>query len=81
MMGLIHASGVEADVPKDACRDAHRVLPGSKDRMATRDQVRRLLSLGYAGDISLEPFSPEVQKMAAETMAKAIGASIEYLRS
>lgn len=81
LLGLIHASGVEADIGKSSYRDEHRVLPGPKDRMATRDQVRRLLALGYAGDIALEPFSPEVQKMAPDALSKAIGASVEYLRS
>ena len=30
--GLIHVSGVDADVPKEKYRDEHRVLPGPKDR-------------------------------------------------
>jgi len=81
LMGLIHASGVEADIPKAAFLDEHRLLCGPKDRMASRDQVRRLLSLGYAGDIALEPFSSQVQKMAPDALAKAIGDSIAYLRA
>jgi len=79
LAGLIHVSGVEADVPKRACKDSHRVLVSSSDRMASREQIARMISLGYRGDISFEPFSPEVQGMSPKALAAALNKSIEYL--
>jgi len=81
LAGLIHGSGVEADVPKRACKDGHRVLVGPSDRMASRDQLARMISLGYQGDISFEPFSPEVQAMSPKALAAALNKSIEFLSS
>ena len=78
-IGLIHVSGVEAAVSKDRCRDEHRVLPSPSDRTASREQVARLVSLGYAGDISFEPFAADVQRMSRAALAAALSRSIEYL--
>ncbi len=77
--GLIHVSGVDEDVPKNACKDGHRVLATASDRMKSRDQLARMISLGYRGDISIEPFSPAVQSMSTSALAAALKKSIEYL--
>jgi 2-keto-myo-inositol isomerase len=77
--GLIHASGVESPVAKEKYRDEHRVLPGPSDRTACREQIRRHVRLGYAGDIALEPFAAEVQKLPKEKLAEALRASLQYL--
>jgi predicted xylose isomerase-like sugar epimerase len=39
-----------------------------------------MVSLGYAGDISFEPFSADVQRMGRDELAAALTRSIEYLR-
>jgi 2-keto-myo-inositol isomerase len=78
--GLIHVSGVDAAIPQEDWRDAHRVLPSAADRMGSREQVARMISLGYKGDISFEPFSAEVQAMDRKTLAAAITKSMEYLQ-
>jgi len=78
--GLIHVSGVEASIPKDSYRDEHRLLVSPADRLGSRAQIARLVSLGYAGDISFEPFAASVQKMGREALAAALAQSIEYLR-
>ncbi len=80
-VGLIHVSGVEASIPKENCRDNHRVLPSPADRMGSREQIARLVSLGYTGDISFEPFSADVQRMSRDALATALTESIEYLRA
>jgi 2-keto-myo-inositol isomerase len=77
--GLIHVSGVEADVPKESYRDEHRVLPGSKDRTFCREQVAHHDKLGYKGDVSFEPFSAAVQRMDRSELAAALRASMTYL--
>jgi 2-keto-myo-inositol isomerase len=79
--GLIHVSGVEASVPRESCRDAHRVLLSPADVMGSREQIARMVTLGYAGDISFEPFSPDVQRMSRDALAAALTESIEYLRN
>lgn len=78
--GLIHVSGVESAIPRDKYRDEHRILPSPEDRTFSRDQIERLVALGYEGDISLEPFSPAVQGMALKELAAAVKQSVKYLR-
>ena len=79
--GLIHASGVESAIDRSRYRDEHRVLPGPADRTSCREQIRHHVKLGYAGDISLEPFAAEVQKLTRAKLADALRASLEYLRA
>jgi 2-keto-myo-inositol isomerase len=78
--GLIHVSGVEASIPKESFRDSHRVLLSPADVMGSREQIARMVTLGYTGDISFEPFSADVQKMNRDALAAALTESIEYLR-
>ena len=78
--GLIHVSGVEAGIPKEKYRDEHRVLPAAEDRTGSREQIQRLVALGYKGDISFEPFSSAVQSMPPRELAAAIRRSVEYLK-
>jgi 2-keto-myo-inositol isomerase len=79
--GLIHVSGVESPIAKERYRDEHRVLPGASDRTFCREQIARHVRLGYTGDISLEPFAPEVQKLPRPKLSDALRASLEYLRA
>ena len=78
-VGLVHVSGVEASIPKETWRDEQRVLVSSADRMASREQIDQMVALGYAGDISFEPFSGDVQRMSRDSLASALRKSIEYL--
>ena len=79
--GLIHISGVECDIPVEEYRDNHRVLVTEQDRLQTKEQIALLLKLGYAGNISFEPFSQKVQEMEIEKIKSAINHSIEYISS
>lgn len=81
LTGLIHASGVEAAIPKERYLDEHRLLPGPADRTGCREQVVRHIRLGYAGDISFEPFSPAVQKLGPRDLVAALKASVDWLAS
>jgi 2-keto-myo-inositol isomerase len=78
--GLIHVSGVDSAIAKEKYRDEHRVLPSLADQTFSRDQIERHVALGYEGDISLEPFSSEVQRMPREALATAVKRSVDYLR-
>ncbi len=79
-IGLVHASGVESPEAKERIRDGHRVLVSAADRTGCREQVRRLVELGYAGDISFEPFSPVVQGLGKAELVEALKRSLAYLR-
>ncbi len=77
--GLIHVSGVESDISINQYRDAHRILVASADKLKSREQIEKLVALGYEGDISFEPFAEEIQQMEIEDIKTAINASIEYI--
>lgn len=78
--GLIHASGVESAVPAERTRDEHRVLVSGRDRTGCREQILQHIRLGYTGDISLEPFSPEVQRLGRDDLAFALKKTLRYLQ-
>lgn len=77
--GLIHVSGVESAAPTNSYRDEHRILITAKDRIKNREQLNRLIQLGYRGDISFEPFAEEVQTMESEALKAAVDQSINFL--
>ncbi|MCG2821676.1 MAG: TIM barrel protein, partial [Candidatus Atribacteria bacterium] len=77
--GLVHISGVECNLPVGEYRDNHRILVSEQDKLQTKEQIALLLKLGYAGNISFEPFSQKVQEMEIEKIKSAIDHSIEYI--
>ena len=77
--GLIHVSGVESAVPTNSYRDEHRILITANDRIKNREQLNRLIKLGYRGDISIEPFAEEVQTMEIEALKAAVDQSINFV--
>lgn len=61
LTGLVHVSGVEdAGLEVSHMRDGHRVLVGPADRLGNAAQLARLLSAGYGGYASFEPFAQEI---------------------
>lgn len=77
--GLVHISGVECNIPVEEYRDNHRVLVTEQDRLQNKEQIELLLKLGYAGNISFEPFSETIQEMEIEKIKPAINHSIKYI--
>ena len=77
--GLVHISGVESNIPVKEYRDNHRVLVSDQDKLQNKEQIALLLKLGYAGNISFEPFSQKVHEMEIEAIKSAIDHSIEYI--
>ncbi|GAH77288.1 unnamed protein product, partial [marine sediment metagenome] len=71
----------ECNIPVKEYRDNHRVLVTEQDRLQTKEQIELLLKLGYAGNISFEPFSEIIQEMEIEKIKSAINHSIEYISS
>ncbi|MFQ3621140.1 MAG: TIM barrel protein [Spirochaetales bacterium] len=78
-IGLVHVSGVEIDLPKEKLTDEHRIFPSTHDRMKSKQQLTHLVSKGYAGDVSFEPFSSEVQGLSPDALKKALEESMQYL--
>ena len=78
-VGFMHISGIDSAVPKADIRDAHRVMPGAKDIMKSKETMKALLAAGYKGDIGFEPFSEEVQKLSPDALVAALKASIDWL--
>jgi 2-keto-myo-inositol isomerase len=78
--GLIHVSGV-TDRKKTAStmRDIVRTHVTADDMIDNKGQVRKLISEGYKGYVSFEPFAPEVHKDKA--LARSLGRSMDYLES
>jgi 2-keto-myo-inositol isomerase len=76
--GLIHISGVEdASLEVAQMRDAHRVLVGPQDRLGNVEQIRSLLTGGYRGPVSFEPFAEELRHL--EDPAAAIRESVDFI--
>ena len=63
--GIVHISGVvDPDVSVEAMLDPHRVLVDAADRLESVTQIAALLSKGFDGPFSFEPFAAEVQALA-----------------
>jgi 2-keto-myo-inositol isomerase len=78
--GIVHVSGVtDPAVSVADMRDGHRVLVDAQDRLGNLPQLRALISAGYAGPISFEPFAKQVHDLADPV--GALAASIEFIRS
>ena len=78
--GLVHISGVEdASLPREAIRDAHRVLVGPADLMDNVGQMRALLRAGYAGPFSFEPFAESVHRLP--DIRAALADSMAFIRA
>ncbi len=78
-IGIVHLSGVERRLPREQLRDEHRVLVTAADIMGNREQLSRLIRMGYTGNVCLEPFSPEVQRLPRGQLLSAVDRCIELL--
>jgi 2-keto-myo-inositol isomerase len=79
--GLVHVSGVRRGKARSAIADSDRVLVTGDDILDNRGQVATLLSRGYPGPFSYEPFSREVQSLSTPILKNDLQKSIEYLFS
>jgi 2-keto-myo-inositol isomerase len=78
--GIVHVSGVtDPSVSVADMRDGHRILVDAQDRLGNLSQLRALISAGYSGPISFEPFAKQVHDLANPVGALAV--SIEFIRS
>jgi 2-keto-myo-inositol isomerase len=79
LIGLVHVSGLRSKMPMDRYRDEHRDLPDEQDLMGSRQQVSRLLKLGYAGDISFEPFVPRLLDLNIPNLIETLRDAVRYM--
>jgi len=78
LIGLVHVSGLRSQMPADRYRDEHRDLPDEHDLMNSREQVSRLLKLGYKGDVSFEPFVPRLRDLSIPDLTETLRAAVRY---
>ncbi len=78
--GLVHISGVEADVADSDMRDMHRVMISSADRISNIEQITELEKGGYKGVYAFEPFSSEIHNMKKFEILPAIENTINYIQ-
>ncbi len=77
--GIVHISGVvDPALTAEEMRDGHRILVDGRDRLGNIEQIRNLLSLGYGGPFSFEPFSPDIH--ALDNPAVALRNSMDFIR-
>jgi 2-keto-myo-inositol isomerase len=79
LIGLVHISGVYRELPGNRYLDEHRELIREGDRLGSREQLEFLLAEGYLGDVSFEPFSPEVQSLSPAALGEALRSSVRAL--
>lgn len=80
MTGMVHISGVDDPALRVAdMRDPHRALVDTGDRLDNVGQIRALMTGGYVGLFSFEPFAPDVHGLADP--ATALAASMDFIRS
>lgn len=80
LTGLVHISGVDdAHAPLASIRDGHRVLVGEGDILGNAQQIDTLLSTGYGGYLSFEPFAESVHGLV--DIERALGVSMAHLQS
>lgn len=78
--GIVHISGiVDPTLKLSEMRDEHRMLVDENDRIGNIEQLKRLLSEGYAGPVSFEPFADDVHQLADPR--RAIEKSFSYIES
>ncbi len=78
--GLVHVSGVSRRPSSDRYTDDLRGMIGAEDAIGNVEQIALLETLGYRGNISFEPFSPEVQRLDLGSIEREINRSVEILQ-
>lgn len=77
-IGLAHMSGIaRTDLAPGELTEPDRGLIFVGDRVGNIAQLRALQAAGYAGFVSMEPFSPEVQ--TDPRLAEHLRASLDYV--
>ena len=78
-VGLVHVSGIDRnDLRPDQLSEPDRGLVSEQDRAGNISQLRALISGGYSGYVSIEPFSPEVQQDPG--LPSNLASCVDYLR-
>ncbi len=79
-VGLVHISGIDrTDLRPDELTEPDRGLVFEGDRVGNVKQLQTLISGGYAGYVSIEPFNPAVQQ--DPTLASKLAASVNYVQA
>jgi 2-keto-myo-inositol isomerase len=80
MTGIVHISGVvDPEVKPENMQDAHRILVTKDDRLGNVEQIKALVSLGYKGAYSFEPFAAAVH--SDPNLESSLRDSIAFIRN
>ena len=79
LIALVHASGVQVDLPRERYLDEHRGMVTQADRFETLRQIESLLRRGFVGPVSLEPFDREIQTLPNDRFQKEMRSCVECL--
>ena len=79
LTGIVHVSGVKAQIHVNDMRDGHRVLVDADDLLGNVAQIRALLAAGYTGPISYEPFAASIHALVDPKSALAV--SMTFIRA
>lgn len=79
LTGIVHVSGVTNPIYINDMRDSHRVLVDADDVLGNVAQIRALVTGGYVGPVSYEPFAPSVHDLKDPT--RALAQSMEFIRA
>jgi 2-keto-myo-inositol isomerase len=79
LIGIVHASGTEIDLPAADYQDEHRGLVLAEDRLKSKEQIELLLDRGYEGQVAFEPFAARVQALPLPELTAELERSIAYL--
>jgi 2-keto-myo-inositol isomerase len=78
-IGLVHISGIDrTDLRPDELTEPDRGLVSGNDRAGNVGQLQSLISAGYRGFVSIEPFNPIVQQ--DPSLASQLADCINYVR-
>jgi 2-keto-myo-inositol isomerase len=79
-VGLVHVSGIDRDdLRPDELSEPDRGLVSEEDRAGAISQLRALISGGYSGYVSIEPFNPEIQQDPG--LPSYLASCVDYLRA
>lgn len=81
LIGLVHVSGVTADGSVSDFRDPDRVYVDADDRVGNVASLKNLVSAGFVGVASFEPFSPSVHGYSRDVMVEVLNKSIAFIRA
>lgn len=79
MIGLVHVSGISrGDLPPERLTEPDRGFVDESDITDTAGQLKHVVTKGYSGYVSMEPFDPAIHAM--DDVSGPLARSFDFLR-